>query len=209
VKRGLIVIAILLAALLAAGGCSAQGPCLIPGSDLFLVQDLPLTRDLNFTANLEDILESYRYTKNYSAGSFDCMDACIIATRLLQEHGYNPGTMARFALKGWDGDSHMWLSVSDGLGRFAFIETGAFASGRPVIGEVVGADESGNYSSGYVLISPMKVMQCFGYSEERFLSNLGSAEKISTGPIILRPEKRDEKRSGWTYRQTGQMMEDS
>mgnify|MGYP001084723714 CR=1 FL=1 len=201
-KRGLIVIAILLAALLAAGGCSAQGPCLIPGSDLFLVQDLPLTRDLNFTANLEDILESYRYTKNYSAGSFDCMDACIIATRLLQEHGYNPSTMASFALKGGDEESHMWLSVSDGLGRFAFIETGTFASGRPILGEVVDEEMSGSYSSGYVLVSPMKVLQCFGYSEERFLSHLGAVEKTSNAPIIARPEKRDEMRSSWTY-QTG------
>jgi len=96
----------------------------------------------------------------------------------------------------------MWLSVSDGLGRFAFIETGAFAHGRPVIGELVEEEESGNYSSGYVLVSPMKVLECFGYSEERFLSHLKAVERTSAGPIILRPEKRDEKRSGWNY-QTG------
>lgn len=202
-KTSLTIKAIMLAILMAAGPCSAQGSCLIPGSDLFLVQDLPVTRDLNFTANLKDILDGYRYTENYSAGSFDCMDSCIIATRLLQEHGYNPSTMARFALKGEDEESHLWLSVSDGLGRFAFIETGAFASGRPVLGVVVGEEESGNYSSGYVLLSPMKVLQCFGYSEERFLSHLGAVEKTSAGPIIARPEKRDEKRSGWTYQQTG------
>jgi len=198
----LTVIAIFLAALLMAGGCSAQGPCLILGSDLFLVQDLPVTRDLNFTANLKDILDSYRYTENYSAGIFDCMDSCIIATRILQEHGYNPSTMASFALKYGEEESHMWLSVSDGLGRFAFIETGAFAHGRPVIGELVEEEESGNYSSGYVLVSPMKVLECFGYSEERFLSHLKAVERTSAGPIILRPEKRDEKRSGWNY-QTG------
>jgi len=202
VKSGLTVIAIFLAALLMAGGCSAQGPCLILGSDLFLVQDLPVTRDLNFTANLKDILDSYRYTENYSAGIFDCMDSCIIATRILQEHGYNPSTMASFALKYGEEESHMWLSVSDGLGRFAFIETGAFAHGRPVIGELVEEEESGNYSSGYVLVSPMKVLECFGYSEERFLSHLKAVERTSAGPIILRPEKRDEKRSGWNY-QTG------
>jgi len=202
VKSGLTVIAIFLAALLMAGGCSAQGPCLILGSDLFLVQDLPVTRDLNFTANLKDILDSYRYTENYSAGIFDCMDSCIIATRILQEHGYNPSTMASFALKYGEEESHMWLSVSDGLGRFAFIETGAFASGRPVIGELVEEEESGNYSSGYVLVSPMKVLECFGYSEERFLSHLKAVERTSAAPIIARPEKRDEKRSGWNY-QTG------
>lgn len=201
-KSGLTVIAIFLAALLMAGGCSAQGPCLILGSDLFLVQDLPVTRDLNFTANLKDILDSYRYTENYSAGIFDCMDSCIIATRILQEHGYNPSTMASFALKYGEEESHMWLSVSDGLGRFAFIETGAFASGRPVIGELVEEEESGNYSSGYVLVSPMKVLECFGYSEERFLSHLKAVERTSAAPIIARPEKRDEKRSGWNY-QTG------
>ena len=202
-KSGLTVIAIFLAALLMAGGCSAQGPCLILGSDLFLVQDLPVTRDLNFTANLKDILDSYRYTENYSAGIFDCMDSCIIATRILQEHGYNPSTMASFALKYGEEESHMWLSVSDGLGRFAFIETGAFASGRPVIGELVEEEESGNYSSGYVLVSPMKVLECFGYSEERFLSHLKAVERTSAAPIIARPEKRDEKRSGWTYQSIG------
>lgn len=199
VKRSLTVNAILLAILLAGASCSAQGPCLILDSDLFLVQDLPVTRDLNFSSNIEDILNSYRYTEYYSAGSFDCMDTCIIATRLLQEHGYNPSTMGRFALKGGDEESHMWLSISDGLGRFAFVETGAFASGRPVIGELVEEEKSGNYSSGYVLISPMKVLQCFGYSEERFLSHLNAVERTSTGPIIARPEKRDEKRSGWNY----------
>ncbi len=201
-KRRLTVNAILLAILLAAGPCSAQGPCLILGSDLFLVQDLPVTRDLNFSRNIEDILSSYRYTENYSAGSFDCMDTCIIATRILQEHGYNPSTMASFALKAGEEESHMWLSVSDGLGRFAFVETGAFASGRPVIGEVVAEEKSGNYSSGYVLVSPMKVLECFGYSEERFLSHLGSVEKISNSPIIVRPEGRDEKRSSWIRQQT-------
>jgi hypothetical protein len=180
--------------LLAAESCAAQGHCLVLGSDLFLAEDLPVTRDLNFTGNLKDILESYRYTENYSAGSFDCMDTCIIATSILQEHGYNPSTMARFALKGRDGESHMWLSVSDGLGRFAFIETCAFASGRPVLGEVVAADDSGNYSSGYVLLSPMKVMQCFGYSEERFLSHLGAVEKTQHGQLYC--AKRAEIRKG-------------
>ena len=201
--RQLTYAAMLLAVLLAAGPCSAGSPCLILSSDLFLAQDLPTTLDLNFSRNIEDILSSYRYTENYSAGSFDCMDTCIIATRVLQEHGYNPSTMARFALKGGDEESHMWLSISDGLGRFAFVETGAFASGRPVLGEVVEEEKSGNYSSGYVLVSPMKVLECFGYSEERFLSNLGAVEKTSAGPIILRPEGRDEKRLGWTYQSTG------
>ena len=203
VKTSMTVNTILLAILLATGPCFAHGPCLILGSDLFLVQDLPVTRDLNFSRNIEDILSSYHYTENYSAGSFDCMDTCIIATRLLQEHGYNPSTMASFALRGGDEESHMWLSISDGLGRFAFVETGAFAHGRPVLGELVAEEKSGNYSSGYVLVSPMKVLECFGYSEERFLSHLKAVEKMSTVPIIRRPEKRDEMRSGWTYQQTG------
>lgn len=198
-KTSMTVNAILLSILLAGGSCSAHGPCLILDSDLFLVQDLPVTRDLNFSRNIEDILNSYRYTENYSAGRFDCMDSCIIATRILQEHGYNPSTMARFALKGRDGESHMWLSVSDGLGRFAFIDTTAFASGRPVLGEVVRSEESSNYSSGYVLLSPMKVMQCFGYSEERFLSHLGAVEKTAPGPIVLRKESRDQERASWVY----------
>ena len=199
VKTSITVNAILLAILLAAGPCSAHGPCLILDSDLFSVQDLPVTRDLNFSRNIEDILNSYRYTENYSAGRFDCMDSCIIATRILQEHGYNPSTMASFALRGGDEESHMWLSISDGLGRFAFVETVAFAHGRQVLGELVEEEESGNYSSGYVLVSPMKVLECFGYSEERFLSHLKAVERTSGDPIILRPEKRDEKRSGWNY----------
>ncbi len=187
------------ALLLAAFASAPPAPCLTLGSDLFPVKDLPLTQDANFTENLADILGSYSYTENYSAGSFDCMDTCIIATRVLQENGYNPDTMARFVLKGWDGDSHLWLSVSDGLGRFAFIETCAFASGRPVIGEIIGREEIGNYSTGYVLISPMKLMQCFGYSEDRFLSNLGKVERTAEVPIALRPEERDEPKRSWVY----------
>ncbi len=187
------------ALLLAAFASAAPAPCLTLGSDLFFVKDLHLTQDANFTENLADILGSYRYTENYSVGSFDCMDTCIIATRVLQENGYNPDTMARFVLKGWDGDSHLWLSVSDGLGRFAFIETCAFASGKPVIGEIIGREEIGNYSTGYVLISPMKVMQCFGYSEDRFLSNLGKVERTAEVPIALRQEERDEPKRSWGY----------
>jgi hypothetical protein len=193
----LISSAISAALLLAACGCAASASCLTLGSDLFPVKDLPQTQDSNFTENLRDILGSYRYTENYSAGRFDCMDTCIIATRILQEHGYNPSTMARFALKGWDGDSHLWLSVSDGLGRFAFIETCAFVSGRPILGEVVGAEESSNYSSGYVLMNPMRVIQCFGYSEGRFLSSLGKSEASAEGPIALRQEDKDKRL--WVY----------
>ena len=50
------------------------------------------------------------------------MDTTIISTRILQDYGYNLSTMARFALKGWDRSSHMWLAVSDRKGRFAFID---------------------------------------------------------------------------------------
>jgi hypothetical protein len=149
--------------------------------------------------NLQGILNSYHYTENYSAGSFDCMDTCIVATKILQEYGYNPSTMANFALMGSTGDSHMWLSVSDGLGRFAFIETCAFARGRPVLGEVVPDEKSAAYASGYVLVNPMGVMQCFGYSEDRFLSNLGKAELISSKPIAHLEEGRDEKPGRWVY----------
>jgi len=182
-----------------ASSCADCSSCLVLGDDLFPVKDLPLTRDANFSLNLQSILDNYRYTENYSAGRFDCMDTCTIATRILQEHGYNPSTMASFALMGSDGDSHLWLSVSDGLGRFAFIETCAFAGGRDVLGELVSEEQSAAYSSGYVLINPMKVMQCFGYSEERFLSNLGRSESISARPVMLLEEGRDEKPGRWIY----------
>jgi hypothetical protein len=109
------------------------------------------------------------------------MDTTVIATRVLQEYGYNPSTMARFALKGWDGDSHMWLAVSDGKGRFASIETCDFASGWPGMGELVSVEQSANYASVYVLFDPMRVVQCFEYSEERFLSNLAKWKRSPPG----------------------------
>jgi hypothetical protein len=197
VKNSIIVSAMLSALLFLAGCWPASASCLAMGLDLFPIKDLPLTQDANFTLNLQDILNGYRYTENYSAGQFDCMDTCLIATRILQEYGYNPFSMARFALKTEDGQSHIWLSVSDGLGRFAFIDTAAFAGGRPVLGELMGEKECANYSSGYLLISPMKVMQCFGYSEDRFLSNLGKVEKTVPGRIVLREEDKEKRR--WVY----------
>lgn len=204
-KNGETVLAILAILLLAAGSSAAFAACpgLVMGIDLFSVKDLPLTKDTNFSQNLQDILSGYRYTENYSAGRFDCMDTTIIATRIMQEYGYNPSTLARFALKGWDGDSHMWLAVSDGKGRFAFIETCAFASGKPVMGELVSLEQSANYASGYVLINPMSVVRCFGYSDDRFLSNLGKVEKTATGPIVLRRDLEDqgdqENENRWLY----------
>ena len=125
------------------------------------------------------------------------MDTTIISTRILQDYGYNPSTMARFALKGWDGGSHMWLAVSDGKGRFAFIETCAFDSGRSRLGEVVSAEQSANYASGYVLSNPMSVIQCFGYRDERFLTNLGKVKKTVSGSIVLRRDPVGESR--WLY----------
>lgn len=202
VKKCVIVLSILSALLILSSlgsSCADCSSCLVMGDDLFPVKNLPLTRDDNFSLNLQSILDNYRYTENYSAGRFDCMDTCTIATRILQEHGYNPSTMASFALMGSDGGSHMWLSVSDGLGRFAFIETCAFARGRDVLGELVSQEQSAAYSSGYVLVDPMRVMQCFGYSEERFLSNLGRSELVSTGPAVHLKEGRDEKPGRWIY----------
>lgn len=199
VKMGTAIKAIMAILLLAAGSCTVSANCLGIGLgvDLFPVKDLPLTKDANFSQNLQDILNGYRYTENYSAGRFDCMDTTIIATRILQDYGYNPSTMARFALKGGDESSHMWLAVSDGKGCFAFIETGAFASGRPVLGEMISAEQSANYTSGYVLFSPMRVVVCFGYSEERLLSGQDKVEKIAPGPILLRTDRGE--RSGWQY----------
>jgi hypothetical protein len=196
-KRGTAIPAMLAALLLAAGTCAASASCLGLGPDLLAVKDLSLTRDTNFSQNLQAILSGYRYTENNTAGRFDCMDTTVIATRILQEYGYNPATMARFALKGWDEDSHMWLAVSDGKGRFAFIETCAFATDRQVLGELVPAEQSAQYASSYVLSNPMKVMQCFGYNYDRFLSNLGRVEKTAFGPIVLR--QADDEKSRWLY----------
>ncbi len=196
-KRWTAIPAMLAALLLIFGSYAASASCLGLGADLLAVKDLPLTRDANFSQNLQAILSGYRYTENYTAGRFDCMDTTTIATRILQEYGYNPATLARFALKGWDGNSHMWLAVSDGEGRFDFIETCAFASGRPILGELVPAEQSAEYASGYVLSNPMKVMQCFGYDDDRFLSNLGRVEKTAPGPIVLR--QADEEKSRWLY----------
>jgi hypothetical protein len=194
-KKGTTVLAMAIL-LLTAGSCtvSATCMCMVLGIDFLPVHGLPLTKDAIFSQNLQDILNGYRYTENYSAGRFDCMDTTIIATRVLQEYGYNPSTMARFVPKGWDGNSHMWLAVSDGKGRFAFIETGANATGQPVLGELVTAEQSTNYASGYVLFNPMRVVQCFGYSEDRFLSNLGKVEKTAIGPIVLRQAQEEKNR---------------
>jgi len=204
VKKGIKFSAVLFSLFILAGSCTACTTCSsspVLGADLFPVKDLPLTRDDNFSLNLRNILDSYRYTENYSAGRFDCMDTCIIVSRTLHQYGYDPNIMASFALQGNNDSSHMWLSVSDGLGRFAFIETCAFARGRPVIGELVSQEQSAAYASGYVLTDPIKVMQCFGYSEDRFLflSGKSHVETTAQRPIVLLEEGKDEKPGRWVY----------
>jgi hypothetical protein len=165
--------------------------------DLFQVHNLLPTNDASLVQDLQTILGSYRYTENYSAGRFDCMDTTTIATRILQDYGFYPSTIGRIALKKWPGESHAWLAVPDGKGHFAFIETCAFASGMPCLGAVVSAEESKDYASGYVFLNPMQTFLCFGYTEERFLNDLHKTEKIVSGPILL---NRDQpKESNWVY----------
>jgi len=207
VKKGIKISAVLFSLFILAGSCIACTTCTtcssspVLGVDLFPVKDLPLTRDANFSLNLMNILDGYRYTENYSAGRFDCMDTCIIASRILHQYGYDPNIMASFAPQGKNGSSHMWLSVSDGLGRFAFIETCAFARGRPILGELVTPEESAAYASGYVLTDPIRVMQCFGYSEDRFLflSSKSHVETTAQRPIVFLEEGKDEKPGRWVY----------
>ena len=169
-----------------------------PDTDVLAVKDLVSTKDAELVQHLQNILDSYRYTENYSIGKFDNMDAIVITTRILQDNGFNPSTVARFALKGRSGESHMWLAVPDGGGRFAFIETTSFASGIPSLGKVVDAQESQEseeYASGYVLLDPMQAMRCFGYTDDRFLADIHKVEQIR--PVPLRPLR--EEKSEWTY----------
>ncbi len=91
----------------------------------------------------------------------------------------------------------MWLAVSDGKGRFVFIEICASDAGRSRLGEVVSAEQSANYASGYVLSNPMSVIRCFGYRDERFLTNLGKVKKTVPGSIVLRRGPVGESR--WLY----------
>lgn len=165
--------------------------------DLFQAKNLLPTNDAPFILDLQTVLGSYRYTENYSAGRFDCIDTTVIATRILQDYGFYPSTMGRIALKNWPGESHAWLAVPDGKGHFAFIETCAFASGGQGLGAVVPAQESKDYASGNVFLNPMQTFLCFGYTEERFLNDLHKVEKIAAGPIAL---NRDHpKESKWIY----------
>ena len=165
--------------------------------DLFQVKNLLSTNDAYFVQDLQTVLSSYRYTENYSAGSFDCMDTTMIAMRVLQDWGFYPSIIGRIALKNWPGESHTWLAVPDGKGHFAFIETTAFASGVPCLGAIVSAEGSKDYASGNVFLNPMQTYLCFGYSEERYLKDLHKVEKIVSGQIVL---NRDQpKENVWTY----------
>ena len=162
----------------------APASAFCPDTDVLAVKDLVPTKDAELVQHLQNILDSYRYTENYSTGRFDNMDAIVITTRILQDNGFNPSTIARFALTGRSGESHMWLAVPDGGGRFAFIETAAFASGIPSLGRVVDAQDSAEYNFGYVLLDPMQAMRCFGYADDRFLADIHKVEQI-------RPFQRD------------------
>jgi hypothetical protein len=173
----------------------APASAFCPDTDVIAVKDLVPTKDAELVQYLQNILDSYRYTENYSVGRFDNMDTIVITTRILQDNGFNPSTIARYALKGRSGESHMWLAVPDGGGRFAFIETTAFASGIPTLGKVVDAGASAEYTSGNVLLDPMQAMRCFGYADDRFLADIHKVEQIRSVPArSIQIEK-----SEWIY----------
>ncbi|MCK9569478.1 hypothetical protein M0R72_11110 [Candidatus Pacearchaeota archaeon] len=111
----------------------------LPASALEMqyVHDLRPTENMTLVGNLKEILGNDSYDKAYQEGVFDCQDSCAITRDVLAKHGYESIAIARLVPKNSSSESHMWLAVPDGAGRYAFVETTIFASGVPALGGVV------------------------------------------------------------------------
>ncbi len=123
------------------------------GLELDYVSGLCPTDDADFIAGLNAILQREHYETPYQAGKFDCIDTCGISKQALEDNGYNPIVLMRAVRKNESGESHLWLAVPDGKGRFAFIETTIFAFDDIGLGGVVIPEDvrTMGYDKGYVI----------------------------------------------------------
>lgn len=128
---------------------------ILPASaiELQYVSDLQPTENMTLVEDLGRILKNGSYNRTYQAGIFDCQDSCVITHEVLTRHGYRPLFIARLVPKNSSGESHVWLAVPDGVGRYAFIETTLFAFGWPGLGGVVIPEDvrAMGYDRGYIV----------------------------------------------------------
>jgi hypothetical protein len=122
-------------------------------TELQYVSDLQPTENMTLVKNLRDILDDGSYNNTYQEGVFDCMDSCKITHDVLAQHGYEAVFIARLVPKNSSEESHIWLAVPDGDGRYAFIETTLFAFGVSGLGGVVIPEDvrAMGYDRGYIV----------------------------------------------------------
>jgi hypothetical protein len=141
-----------------------------------VVQDLKPTANLTFIYNLKMILDSYRYTENYSAGQFDCVETCMITQKVLREHGYQVIIIERLVKVDRPGKSHGWLAVPDGNGGWAFVETTIWHFDKAAgLGGIVYDPQAEGYTSG-ITGDEWALLKCWGL-EDRVRSHMNNYEK--------------------------------
>ncbi len=85
--------------------------------------EAPAEINQSWLGGLQEVLESYDYTKYYEEDVFDCSDTAQICWNVLQQKGYDARLMMSY--KGHPLDPHMWVMVRcpDRLNGYVALET--------------------------------------------------------------------------------------
>jgi len=126
------------------------------------VQGLPQSENRTFLDGLKEVLHGSAYTERYQKNRFDCMETTEITLEKLAEAGYQPRLMARLVGKGEVGESHVWLVVPDGAGKWVFIETTSRSEDEIfLLGDIIPPGDPQGYDSGILVDHPEDLYSCF------------------------------------------------
>jgi hypothetical protein len=132
-------------------------------SDLFKLETMKPAYDDRFQSDVQQILDSYHWTRPFVIGNFSCSDVSIYTMMLFENHGY---TAVCVTDEGPDNESlsgtpqgHMWVAVDDPRHKEAWIFVegagGFYPNKEPMphsIGTIMYGDQ---YQIGYVTTDPL------------------------------------------------------
>jgi hypothetical protein len=111
-----------------------------------LINDIEPSINHSLIKKVNNILNSYKYTKEYQENTFDCSDKSTICFQLLQAEGLEPWMAYRFSNMG----AHIWIIVFDKWKKGIFIECCYTKDNR--LGKLVGGNSKNfEYDSAWLM----------------------------------------------------------
>jgi len=83
-----------------------------------LINDIEPSINHSLIKKVNNLLNSYKYTKEYQENIFDCSDRAVVCFKLLQAEGLEPKLAYRFSNKG----AHTWIIAFDKWKKGIFVE---------------------------------------------------------------------------------------